>query len=211
MPLGHSPVSSAPNHYQICWSNSLSSSGHPTASVCSEPGQQQITSCLALIVWPEPVAQVPPLAGGMWWVPPGIGSEALVASLGMEELPPTMDCTSPSLAADRTQVSSQDLTQMCKKGREITDRQVIQTQIYWNETLFIPLKGGEEQKTGWGEWSPCIHFSINCRFLAWLLSFLSSRSPFIMGVSPRWCWQFPLHTHTHTHRCTYPPSGFFAD
>lgn len=89
-----------------------------------------MASRLALIVWPEPAAQVPPPAGGTWWVPPGNGSGALVAALGMEELPPTAGSTSPSRAADRAQGSSEDPTQMCKKGREMISSQVIQTQIH---------------------------------------------------------------------------------
>lgn len=55
-------------------------------------------SHLALIVWPEPAAQAPPAAGGMWWVPPGNGSGAPVAALGMKELPLSTDSTSPPLA-----------------------------------------------------------------------------------------------------------------
>lgn len=97
VPLGHSPASPAHSHYQVCWSKSLSSFGHPAASVYGESGwcQEQMTSHLALIVWPEPAALVPAPAGGMWWVPAGNGSGALVPALGMEELPPTTDSTSP--------------------------------------------------------------------------------------------------------------------
>lgn len=87
-------------------------------------------SHLALLVWPEPSAQVPPPGGGMWWVPPGNVSGAPVAALGMEELPLSTASTSPPPAADRTQVSSQGLTEMCKKGREMIDSQLIQTQIH---------------------------------------------------------------------------------
>lgn len=201
VPLGHSPVSPAHNHYQVCWSNSLSSSGHPTASVYGESGwcQEQMISHLALVVWPEPSAQVPPPGGGMWWVPPGNVSGAPVAALGMEELPPSTASTSPPPAADRTQVSSQGLTEMCKKGREMIDSQLIQTQIHWNKTLFMPLKGDKEQKRGDEESEAhAYNFPINCRF--W---FGLSHS-WVQGHSLLWVFHpggvdSSLYTHTDAH------------
>lgn len=54
VPLGHSPAFPPHNHYQVCWSSTLSSSEHPAASVHGESGwcQGQMTSHLALSVCP---------------------------------------------------------------------------------------------------------------------------------------------------------------
>lgn len=145
-----------------------------------------------------------PGSSSSWWHVVGAPREWLRGSCGSpgdEGAASQHRLYLPSPGSDRTQVSSQGLTQMCKKGKEMTDSQVIQTQIHWNKTLFNPLKEDEEQETGLRKWSPCIHFPINCRFGVGL------SYSWIQGHSLLWVFHpggvdSSLYTYTQMH----PPS-----
>lgn len=175
-------------------------------------------SHLALLVWPEPAGQLPcssclprfPAAGGMWWVPHAqSGREWLrgsCGSLGDGGAASQHRLYLPSLAADKIHVSSQGLTQMCEKGREMIGSQVIQTQIHWNKTLFMPLKGAEEQKTDEGNEahayiSPLtVGFGLASLILEFKVTVYDGRFTQVVLTAP----------FTHRHRCTHPPPGFFG-